>query len=647
MLKKINQHLDKIRQFEDDFDGEYVYKKEFDPITSFISNVWTKTTVKKDRRKRAFGRIKGNIFYYITVPMVVILGLVSWAAVTAFPRLLPYFETNVFLNGLIISLMIFGILKTFYNSFLLYKTAYFFRLLEDIIRQDTVPITDVYKLRRSLEKDGYLVNTIAMSETIDNIEKFGHPNFNDHRARLIKSKMGFRVNKNKANVSYISGILVMLGLLGTFLGLLGTIDSVGAALGGMGNMGQGGEVTSEDMNMFISSLAAPLEGMGLAFSSSLFGLSGSLLIGFFLYLGGTPQNYFIENISRWIDDRIPVHKPQHLKAVVEGKEKDGKKGETKKEEAKINPSVKDQDLKDWLSGYVYMSVKTNKQIENLCAEISSSTSEIQQVTQDNQVIRQTQTHLIDVMNSNNMLLENIATNNQSVAQEITRVAQTGEQLNSQLTDIKVNQDNGNAILSNLESQMKMIGTSLENNKDVAEKLHNNTTLISQLIEQNNKDVVQQLDNNTALTSQLIEQNEKQFGISSDFDRKALDLLNLIKDIAQDSNKIRLSSDNTYKENASVTAKSLQAIQENLGSIIKQFDVIDKGMKSNDIKSNISSIEGFVEKINNSQKELLKSSEALKKEAADSVFASKNVTLIQKMEDKISKLEDDLKKLFKK
>ena len=69
----------------------------------------------------------------------------------------------------------------------------------------------------------------------------------------------------RANVTYLSGVLVMLGLIGTFWGMLDTLNSVGEAMAGLSQSvsGEGG------LGDFINGISKPLEGMGIAFSSSL------------------------------------------------------------------------------------------------------------------------------------------------------------------------------------------------------------------------------------------------------------------------------------------------------------------------------------------------------------------------------------------
>ena len=518
--------------------------------------------LKKDRRKQTFGRIKGNIFYYVTFPMIFVFGVIIWGIIAAFANLLPYYETNVFLNSLIISFMIYGILKTFHNAFVLYKTARFFRLMESIIRKDSIPQTDIYALRRSLERDGYLVNTVTMVETIDDIEKFGHPNFNDHRARLIKSKLGFRVSKGKGNVSYIAGILVMLGLLGTFLGLLATIDSVGDALGGMANIGGDGGVDTKDMSRFITSLSRPLEGMGLAFSSSLFGLSGSLLIGFFLYLSGTPQNSFIENISRWIDNRIPVHNPKHT-AVVKNNEKaaETEEGEDKKEDPveakleKINPPVKDQDLKDWLSGYIYMSVKTNKIVKNLCEEMAVTATEIQKVTDDSHIMRQTQYTLMEGVNASNVFLGNIEEHNKNISAVIPDMTTSAKVLAAKVEEMRIAQTGGNEALTKMQDYLHGVPNFIKENQGLS----------------------QQIQGNAALVSEMITRSDTQSQEAGQVNNQMLAMLDAIRGLAENAQKSNTDAMALRQENIAITKESMAIEKENTNHAVEGFKAMQGAM----------------------------------------------------------------------
>ncbi len=95
---------------------------------------------------------------------------------------------------------------------------------------------------------------------------------------------------------YLGRLLIFLGLLGTFWGLLQTVGSVGAAVSALSN-GTGGE---EDIAKLMLALEEPIKGMGTAFSSSLFGLAGSLVIGFLDLQVGQAQRRFFMEIEDWV-----------------------------------------------------------------------------------------------------------------------------------------------------------------------------------------------------------------------------------------------------------------------------------------------------------------------------------------------------------
>src|SRR6056300_427738 len=96
--------------------------------------------------------------------------------------------------------------------------------------------------------------------------------------RSILDSISFRFDESREYSRYMIGLLIFLGLLGTFWGLLLTVDSIGQTIGTL-NIGNG-EAT-EMFEELKSGLESPLSGMAIAFSSSLFGLSGSLILGFF------------------------------------------------------------------------------------------------------------------------------------------------------------------------------------------------------------------------------------------------------------------------------------------------------------------------------------------------------------------------------
>ncbi len=128
----------------------------------------------------------------------------------------------------------------------------------------------------------------------------------EHRGRLTLSALSMRtlldgissrLDESREISRYLIGLLIFLGLLGTFWGLLKTIDSVGTVIQGL-SVGEG-DVATVFENLK-GGLQAPLGGMGLAFSSSLFGLAGSLVLGFLDLQAGQAQNRFYNDLEEWL-----------------------------------------------------------------------------------------------------------------------------------------------------------------------------------------------------------------------------------------------------------------------------------------------------------------------------------------------------------
>jgi len=106
-----------------------------------------------------------------------------------------------------------------------------------------------------------------------------------------------RLDENRELSRYVTGVMIFLGLLGTFWGLLRTVNSVAEVINGM-NLA-GGDVNA----MFAQlkgGLAGPLAGMGTAFSSSMFGLSGALILGFLDLTAGQAMNRFFNELEEWL-----------------------------------------------------------------------------------------------------------------------------------------------------------------------------------------------------------------------------------------------------------------------------------------------------------------------------------------------------------
>ena len=118
--------------------------------------------------------------------------------------------------------------------------------------------------------------------------------------RGILDSIATRLDEARDMSRYMTGLLVFLGLLGTFWGLIETVGSVGKVIENLKVGGDAGAI----FDALKEGLAAPLGGMGIAFSSSLFGLAGSLMLGFLDLQAGQAQNRFYTDLEDWLSTTV-------------------------------------------------------------------------------------------------------------------------------------------------------------------------------------------------------------------------------------------------------------------------------------------------------------------------------------------------------
>lgn len=198
--------------------------------------------------KKAFFRL-----FLVTI----IASVISFAL---FPTLKEIFFHNIILNSVISGVLILGVMVNFFNLYSLRKDVGWLDAYDhgredfpDAPKpQSLSPIAIVMKNT----KDGAYLSSTAVRSLLMSIET--------------------RLSSQRELSRYITGILIFLGLLGTFWGLSKTIGAVAAVVSHLQVSGQ--DVASAFQNLK-NGIQSPLSGMGVAFSSSLLGLSGSLLIG--------------------------------------------------------------------------------------------------------------------------------------------------------------------------------------------------------------------------------------------------------------------------------------------------------------------------------------------------------------------------------
>lgn len=303
-------------------------------------------------KRRKFGDLKTSPFSYLTPKMIGMVLFVSAAIIMNFEAVKHNFTAgHVALNGLIVGVFLLGVIQTAVDNI---KLMYVARFLVDVDRLMDIGKTtkgQYLALQKRLEERVSLINLKTTFKLIDNLYEYGNMLIKDKDAIMIKSKLGYRMRTARNNTGFLTGILVMFGLIGTFWGLLETIGAVASALNDIASASSGTQsAETMDMGGILSAISGPLKGMGLAFSASLFGLSGSLMLGFFSHLAGDAQNQIIEDISRWIDDRIST---PAAAAIEKGKE------------LKTVGLKENSDLEAWLASYAYLSSRTDKNLASL------------------------------------------------------------------------------------------------------------------------------------------------------------------------------------------------------------------------------------------------------------------------------------------
>ena len=213
--------------------------------------------------------------------MTVFLGIVVVVAGILFEMLQRSFMANPLLNGLILAVLLLGVGYIFRQVLSLYPEV---QWIETFRRnQPGLSVQAPPKLLSPMatmlgERQGRLtLSALSMRTLLDGISS--------------------RLDESRDISRYLIGLLIFLGLLGTFWGLLQTIFSVGAVVQGL-SAGEGDVATVfEDLK---AGLQAPLTGMGTAFSSSLFGLAGSLVLGFLDLQASQAQNRFYNDLEEWL-----------------------------------------------------------------------------------------------------------------------------------------------------------------------------------------------------------------------------------------------------------------------------------------------------------------------------------------------------------
>ncbi len=219
--------------------------------------------------------------------MIVFLVLVALIGAILFNQLIIFFWANPFINALILLTAGIGIVLSFRQVIRLIPEINWVNSLQEGRMPSTQPrlLAPVANLLR---------------------DRLGEAVITPSSMRSILDSVGNRLDEAKDTSRYLTGLLVFLGLLGTFYGLLETVTHVATTI-------QALDATSGDTASVFANLqqglAGPLNGMGTAFSASLLGLSGSLILGFLDLQASQAQNAFYTDLEDWMTSMTELDHP--------------------------------------------------------------------------------------------------------------------------------------------------------------------------------------------------------------------------------------------------------------------------------------------------------------------------------------------------
>ena len=214
------------------------------------------------------------VFLILCALLVFVMNKQIWVA----------FLANPGLNAVIVGVLVVGILLAFRQVIRLYPEVSWvnsFRVADPGLAVNRPPVL----LAPMAAILGDRVGRMAMSAQL---------------MRGLLDSIATRLDEARDISRYMTGLLVFLGLLGTFWGLIETVGSVGRVIQGLNIGGDAGSM----LDTLKEGLAAPLSGMGISFSSSLFGLAGSLVLGFLDLQSSQAQNRFYTDLEDWLSTTV-------------------------------------------------------------------------------------------------------------------------------------------------------------------------------------------------------------------------------------------------------------------------------------------------------------------------------------------------------
>jgi len=218
--------------------------------------------------------VRMTVFLILCALVVIVLNKQIWLA----------FLANPGLNALIIGVLFIGIALSFRQVIRLFPEVAWvngFRLADPGLAVERPPVL-----------------LAPMASILG--DRIGRMAISSQMMRGLLDSIATRLDEARDMSRYMTGLLIFLGLLGTFWGLIETVSSVGNVINNLKPGGDAGAI----FDALKEGLAAPLSGMGISFSSSLFGLAGSLVLGFLDLQTSQAQNRFYTELEDWLSTTV-------------------------------------------------------------------------------------------------------------------------------------------------------------------------------------------------------------------------------------------------------------------------------------------------------------------------------------------------------
>jgi len=224
---------------------------------------------------------------YLLRMMLFLLAVAAVCAVLG-PGLIRAFLASPFLNGVILAVALLGIVHTIRQVILLGPEVHWLALLQRETRERLF-YPDSLKQLPPPRVLGPMARMLG--------ERRGRVSLSALSMRTLLDGIQIRIDEAHDLSRYLVGLLIFLGLLGTFWGLAETVGAVSDTIGSL----QAGNGSSIDLlQQLQQSLERPLSGMGTAFTSSLFGLAASLVVGFLELQSSQAHNRFMQDLEGWL-----------------------------------------------------------------------------------------------------------------------------------------------------------------------------------------------------------------------------------------------------------------------------------------------------------------------------------------------------------